>query len=185
MERTNNRKVILVALFVMLIFVLLWYYFYYKDTETRINRLRKDITRLYKFKSELPILLVRYKKAQKEFEFYSKRLPLKEEIPSLLVRLSGIIRSQDVDLLTFRPGKAHLAKNKLYYIKPINITLRATYINCGNVFEKVSTMKRLFRIVNFTLSKPKIINSKKVLVYVSFSAETYYFKGKKTEGKKK
>ncbi len=176
MEELEPKKVLIGVLIVFVLIAFFWYYFYYESTSNQISNLRSDISMLYRYKSELPVLLAKYKKAQKEFGQYSKKLPLKEEIPSLLVKLNTIIRSQDVELLSFRPGKAYLSKNKLYYIKPINISMRATYINCGSVFEKVAKMSRLFRVKDFRLSKPKIVNSKKVLINVNFSAETYYFK---------
>ncbi len=178
MEELSPKKVIVGAAIVFVLIIFLWYYFYYSDTSAKITRLRRDISRLYKYKEELPVLMAKYKNAQKEFAQYSKKLPLKEEIPTLLVKLNGIIKSQDVELLSFRPGKAYLAKSKLYYVKPINISMRATYVNCGSVFERVAKMKRLFKVKDFSLSNPKIVNSHKVLINVNFSAETYYFKGK-------
>ncbi len=178
MEELSQKKVVIAAAIIFVLIVFLWYYFYYSGTSAKIGRLRSDISRLYKYKKELPILLARYRKAQKEFAQYSKKLPLKEEIPTLLVKLNSIIKSQSVELLSFKPGRAHLSRNKLYYIKPISISMRATYVNCGSVFERVAKMKRLFRVEDFSLSDPKIINSHKVLINVNFSAETYYFKGK-------
>ncbi len=177
MEDLDPKKVFIATFVIVVLFGLIWYNFYYIDASAKIKKLRREIARLDKYKRQFPVLLARYKKAQKEFKIYSKRLPLKEEIPTLLVKLSGIIKSQDVDLISFKPGRAHLAKNKLYYIKPIKIGLKATYVNCGNVFERVAKMKRLFKVVNFTLSNPKIVNSKTVMINVNFSAETYYFKG--------
>jgi len=178
MEELSPKKVITVTAIVFVSIAFLWYYFYYTNKSAKIKRLRGEISRLYKYKDELPILMARYKKAQEEFAQYSKKLPLKEEIPTLLMKLNGIIKSQDVELLSFRPGKAYLAKNRLYYIKPINISMRATYVNCGSVFERVAKMKRLFKVKDFSLSNPKIVNSHKVLINVNFSAETYYFKGR-------
>ncbi len=178
---SNSSKIVLV-LFLIVAIAGGWYYFYYMDTSIKINNLQSSINRLSKFKRELPILRAKYKKAQEEFAVYKKELPLKEEIPSLLVKLTDIIKSKDVALMSFRPKKA-VAK-KIYYIKPIDISIVATYRNCGAVFEDVSKMKRLFKIKNFTLSNPKILNSRKVLLNIKFSAETYYIKQNKKSGKR-
>ncbi len=151
-----------------------WYYFYYMDTSKKINSLQTEINRLYKYKRELPSLRVKYKKAQAEFAAYKKELPEKEEIPSLLVKLTDIIKSKDVRLMSFTPKNA-IAKS-IYYIKPIDISIVSTYKNCGLVFEDVSKMSRLFKINNFSITSPKIVNSHKVLLNIKFSAETYYFK---------
>ncbi len=176
MEELEPKKVLIAAAIIFVLIAFVWYYFYYKNTSTQISNLKKEISRLYRYKSELPVLMAKYRKAQKEFGQYSKKLPLKEEIPTLLVKLNSIIKNQDVEFLSFRPGKAHLSKNKLYYIKPIDISMKATYVNCGSVFEKVARMSRLFKVKDFRLGEPKIVNSKKVLINVNFSAETYYFR---------
>lgn len=178
MSDLDSKKALLVALVLLVLIAFAWYNFFYKDKSMEINRLKEKIAQLSKYKRELPILLVEYKKTQKEFKVYSKRLPLKEEIPSLLVRLSGIIKKQGVDLISFKPGKAYLAKNGLYYIKPINISIKASYVRCGSVFERVAKMKRLFRVIDFTLRNPKVVSANKVLINVNFSAETYYFRRK-------
>lgn len=178
MSELDSKKALLVALILLVLIAFAWYNFFYKDKSMEINRLKEKIAELSKYKRELPVLLVQYKKAQKEFKVYSKRLPLKEEIPSLLVRLNSIIKRQGVDLLSFKPRRAYLAKNGLYYIKPINISIRASYVKCGSVFERVAKMKRLFRVIDFTLDNPKIVGTNRVLINVNFSAETYYFKGK-------
>lgn len=179
---SNGTKALLLLLLIVAI-VGVWYYFYYMDTSAKINKLNSSIERLSKFKRELPVLRVKYKKAQEEFAVYKKELPLKEEIPSLLVKLSDIIKSKDVALMSFKPKKA--VSKKIYYIKPIDISIVATYRNCGAVFEDVAKMKRLFKVKNFSLSNPKILNSQKVLLKVKFSAETYYFKQQNNATKKR
>ncbi len=174
---TSNKSKIILAILLIVIIAGAWYYFYYMDTSTKINNLQSSIEKLSKFKRELPILRIKYKKAQKEFAIYKKELPLKGEIPSLLVQLTDIIKSKDVSLMSFQPKQA--VDKKIYYVKPIDISIVATYRNCGAVFEDVSKMKRLFKVKNFSLSNPKIVNSKKVLLKIKFSAETYYFKQSK------
>ncbi|WP_022669686.1 type 4a pilus biogenesis protein PilO [Hippea alviniae] len=179
MENLDLKRM-LIGIFVGVVLVGgLWYYFYYQDTADQINRLQRDIARLLKYKEQMPVLLRKYKRVQSEFKVYSKQLPLKEEIPPLLIKLSGIIKSEGVSLLSFKPKKAIRDKSGIYYIKPISIKIRATYLECGKVFEDVSKMERLFRVKDFTISNPKIINSHKVLVDVDFSAETYYLNRKK------
>ncbi len=181
-EGMSNLSKIVLLIVIVLILAGGWYYFYYMDASTKINNLQTSINKLFKYKQELPFLRKQYKKAQQEFLTYKKELPLKEEIPSLLVQLTNIIKSKDVSLMSFKPKKA--VGKKIYYVKPINISIAATYSNCGAVFEDVSKMQRLFKIKNFSLYNPKIINSKKVLLNVKFSAETYYFKQNKRNKKR-
>ncbi|WP_025270262.1 type 4a pilus biogenesis protein PilO [Hippea sp. KM1] len=178
MKDLDFKKALVIALVGVILIGGLWYYFYYKDATAQIDRLSRDIERLYKYKRQLPKLKREYKTAQAEFKKYSSKLPLKEEIPSLLVKLNDIIKREDVVLMNFNPKNAVKSKSGLYYIKPIDIRIRSTYVNCGNVFEKVAKMDRLFKVKSFSLSSPKVINSSKVLLDVKFSAETYYFKGK-------
>jgi type IV pilus assembly protein PilO len=151
-----------------------WYYFYYIDTAKKIESLQAEVNKLSKYKRELPSLKIKYKKALAEYAVYKNELPPKEEIPSLLVKLTNIIKSKNVALMSFTPKKAK--PKDIYFIKPIDISLSATYKKCGLVFEDVSKMSRLFKVNNFSLTSPKIINSNKVLLNVKFSAETYYFK---------
>ncbi len=175
-ETPMLNKIIIVVLIVVLIFGG-WYYLYYIDSTKKINKLEKEVEKLSAYKRQLPILRVKYKKAQEEFKIYQKELPIKEEIPSLLVKLTDIIKSEDVALLSFKPKNA--VDKRIYYLKPIDIRIVSTYKNCGSVFEKVAKMKRLFKIKDFTLTSPKIVSEHRVLLNVNFSAETYYFKNKK------
>jgi len=179
MENLDFKKIIVGVVIGVILVAGLWYYFYYQDTANEINRLQRDIARLYKYQKQMPILLKRYKKVQEEFKVYSKQLPLKEEIPPLLIKLSGIIKSEGVSLVSFNPKRAIRDKSGVYFIKPISIKIKATYLECGKVFEDVSKMERLFKVKDFTISNPKLINSHTVLVDVGFSAETYYLNRKK------
>ncbi len=182
-ENTSNSSKIAVVIVIMILVGGGWYYFYYMDMAQKIDSLKREIDTLSRYKRELPVLRVKYKQAQKEFNVYKKELPLKEEIPSLLVKLTNIIKSQDVSLVAFTPGKA--IPKDLYFVKPISVRLTANYTSCGAVFEDIAHMKRLFKVVNFSLSDPKIINTHKVLLDVKFEAETYYFKNKKEPGKRR
>ncbi len=174
LNETSNLSKLILFLFIVIIIGGGWYYFYYIDASKKIDNLQAQIYKLSAFKRELPALRAKYKKAQQEFLVYKKELPLKEEIPSLLVKLTNIIKSKNVALMSFKPKNA--IEKKVYSIKPIDISITSTYKNCGAVFEDVAKMDRLFKVKNFSLSNPKIINSSKVLLNVKFSAETYYFK---------
>jgi len=177
MGEIDSKKIVLVIAG-LLILPALWYYFYFSDANTRINNLRGEIERLQQYEAKLPVLKRNYIKAKKEFMIYSAQLPLKEEIPSLLVQLNGIVRSEGVSLLSFTPYNAVLSSTKLYFIKPISISIRANYTTCGEVFERISKMKRLVKVKNFSITNPKIVNSKLVIMNINFNAETYYFNKK-------
>ncbi|WP_035588709.1 type IV pilus inner membrane component PilO [Hippea jasoniae] len=177
MGELDNKKIALIVIG-LLILPALWYYLYFSDANAKINKLRGEIERLQKYQSQLPILKRNYIKAKNEFKVYSAQLPLKEEIPSLLVQLNGIVRSEGVSLLSFSPRNAALSSSKLYYTKPIAISIKANYTTCGEVFERISKMKRLVKVKDFTINNPKIVNSKLVIMNINFNAETYYFNKK-------
>lgn len=177
LNETSNLAKIVLFLSIVIVIGGGWYYFYYMDASKKIDNLQAQIDKLSAFKKELPVLRAKYKKAQQEFLVYKKELPLKEEIPSLLVKLTNIIKSKNVVLMSFKPKKA--VEKKRFFIKPIDVSITSTYKNCGAVFEDVAKMDRLFKVKSFSLSNPKIVSSSKVLLDVKFSAETYYFKHSK------
>ncbi len=170
----NSSSRIVAIIIAILLIAGGWYYFYYMDTAQKIANLERSVKTLSRYKRQLPLLKAKYKKAQMEFNRYKKELPLKEEIPSLLVRLNNIIKSEDVSLMLFRPRPA--VPRDLYFVKPIDVNIIATYRSCGAVFEDISRMKRLFKVKNFVIGNPRIVNTHKVLLNVRFNAETYYFK---------
>ncbi len=174
-------KKVIVTILTVCLMVGLWYYFYYSSQMVKKNKLKEEIERLYIYKQQLPILEKRYVKAKEDFKKFSKILPVKQEIPSLLVNLSHIIKKENVTLLTFNP-KRDIDKGR-YVIKPISISMEGDYIQCGSVFEKISKMPRLMKVVSFSIRPVKVMNRHEVLLSMSFNAQTYYLKSKKS-GKK-
>lgn len=172
-EYTDKQKFITLAL-IVIVLAGGWYYFYYMDHSKKISSLENEVSKMLVYKQQLPKIRKEYKAVQVEFKNYEKILPVKEEIPSLLVELSAIIKSEDVSLIRFSPHSP--VDKKTYMLKPIDISVTASYNNCGAVFEKISKMKRLVRVKDFSMSSPKIVSSNNVVVNVKFNAETYYFK---------
>lgn len=172
-ESEDKQKFIILAL-IVIVLAGAWYYFFYADHSKKISSLKMEVNKMLTYKRQLPKIRKEYKVAQAKFKKYKQILPVKEEIPSLLVDLSTIIKSEDVSLIRFNPHSP--VNKKTYMLKPIDISVVANYNNCGAVFEKVSKMKRLVRVKDFSMSSPKIIGSNNVVVNVKFNAETYYFK---------
>jgi len=172
-ESEDKQKFIILAL-IVIVLAGAWYYFFYADHSKKISSLKVEVNKMLRYKRQLPKIRKEYKVAIAEFKNYKKILPLKEEIPSLLVGLSSIIKSEDVSMIRFNPHSP--VDKKIYMLKPINISVAANYNNCGAVFEKISKMKRLVKVKDFSMSSPKIVGSNNVVVNVKFNAETYYFK---------
>ena len=172
-ESEDKQKFIILSLIVIAL-AAIWYYFFYANYSRKISSLKVEVNKMLRYKRQLPKIRKEYKVAIAEFNNYKKILPLKEEIPSLLVGLSSIIKSEDVSMIRFNPHTP--VDKKIYMLKPIDISVIANYKNCGAVFEEISKMKRLVKVKDFSISSPKIVDGDNVVVNVKFNAETYYFK---------
>ena len=126
--------------------------------------------------------------AEAQFNMAMKKLPEKEEIPSLLTAISDSGQAVGLDFLLFEP-KAE--KKKEFYAEiPVAMILQGDYHNLAIFFDQVARLNRIVNIENIQMSRGKSKGKSKSgnKLTVNCTAVTYKFidePPKKTSKKKK
>ena len=179
-----QRIAICVAVVVVVVGVFV--YFLYMPKYKEIGKLKEDITQQEELLAKTKQNAAQFAKYQKlmeekqaEFNVVSRALPLKREIPSLLINISQYGKDAGLEFLLFKP---QAEKKKNFYAEiPVQMNLSGTYHNLGVFFDKLAGMNRIVNINRFDL-KGKGSN-----LSISCVAATYKFiesSGEKTKGKK-
>ena len=137
--------------------------------EKQSNSLEKKLDVAQKKASQLKSYQEKLENAKLEFKVVTKKLPEKQEIPSLLSSISQSGRDAGLDILLFRPLPE---RDKDFYAEiPVSITVKGSYQNVALFFDKVS---RLNRIVNIDDIKMRAAKGAEELT-TSCTAITYRF----------
>ncbi|MGB9498747.1 MAG: type 4a pilus biogenesis protein PilO [Dissulfuribacterales bacterium] len=180
-----QRIAICVAVVVVVVGVFV--YFLYMPKYKEIGQLKKDITRQEELLAKTKQNARQFAKYQKlmaekqaEFNVVSRALPLKREIPSLLINISQYGKDAGLEFLLFKP---EAEKKKNFYAEiPVQMNLSGTYHKLGVFFDKLASMNRIVNINRFDL---KGNGSSLSILCV---AETYRFiesSGEEPKGKKR
>jgi len=179
-----QRIAICVAVVVVMVGVFV--YFLYMPKYKEIGKLKESIVQqeaLLKKTKQNAAQFEKYQKLmaekQAEFNVVSRALPLKREIPSLLINVSQYGKDAGLEFLLFKP-KAEVRKN-FYAEIPVQMTLAGTYHELGVFFDKLASMNRIVNINRFDL------NGSSSSLSISCVAATYKFiesSGEEPKGKK-
>ena len=158
-----QRIVISVVIFGLLIggFV----YFLYWPKFERINRLNTDLKKLEqkletakRNAKDLKQFQAKMKEAEAQFQMAMKKLPEKEEIPSLLSSISNSGQQVGLEFLLFEPKPE---KKKEFYAEiPVAMNIKGDYHNLALFFDQVARLSRIVNIQNIQMSSAKEKNSK-------------------------
>ncbi len=128
------------------------------------------------------------KEAEAQFKLAMKKLPEKEEIPSLLTSISDSGQQVGLDFLLFEP-KPERAK-EFYAEIPVAMSITADYHNLAIFFDQVARLSRIVNIRDIRIDHTKSKNSNELSTRCT--AVTYKFietppkkKSKKKSRKKK
>ncbi len=178
---------IAICVAVVVVVVGIFVYFLYMPKYEEIGKLKKDITAqeaLLKKTKQNAAQFVKYQKLmeekQAEFNVVSRALPIKREIPSLLINISQYGKAAGLEFLLFEP-KAEKKKN-FYAEIPVQMKLSGTYHELGVFFDKLASMNRIVNINRFDLEGSSSNLS------ISCVAATYKFiesSGEEPKSKKK
>lgn len=135
-------------------------YFLYWPKYEQINRLNVKLDKLEKKLAtakrnakDLKKFQAKMKEAEVEFQKAMKKLPEKEEIPSLLSSISDSGQQVGLEFLLFEP-KAE--KKKEFYAEiPVAMNIKGDYHNLALFFDKVARLSRIVNIHNI-----QIVNAK-------------------------
>ncbi len=164
-------------------------YFLYWPKFEQINRLNTQLEKLEdKLKTakrnakDLNKFKAKMKEAEAQFQMAMKKLPEKEEIPSLLSSISNSGQQVGLEFLLFEP-KAE--KRKEFYAEiPVAMNIKGDYHNLALFFDQVARLSRIVNIQNIQMTSGKGKNRKDL--NTKCMAVTYKFVEKSTKvGKKK
>lgn len=153
------QRILISSIFFVLVVGTFIYFFYWPKFE-KIASLKTNLTKLeQKLKiakrnaADLQKFQAKMKEAETQFNMAMKKLPEKEEIPSLLTAISDSGQAVGLDFLLFAP-KAE--KKKEFYAEiPVAMSLRGDYHNLAIFFDQVARLNRIVNIENIQMSLAK------------------------------
>ena len=194
LEKLNKVQRILIstAIFGLLIggFIYLSYWPKYED----INRLSSELEKLeekletaMKNAADLDKFKAKMSEAESQFQMAMKKLPEKEEIPSLLASISNSGQQVGLEFQLFEP-KAE--KKKEFYAEiPVVINVKGDYHNTALFFDQVARLPRIVTIENIQMSpikgKSRELSTKCMAVTYKFLEQSEQNKNSAKNKKKK
>ena len=188
------QRILISAVFFMLLVGVSIYFFFWPKFE-KINSLTADLKELEKKlttakrnAADLKKFQAKMKEAEAQFKLAMKKLPEKEEIPSLLTSISDSGQQVGLDFLLFEP-KPERAK-EFYAEIPVAMSIMADYHNLAIFFDQVARLSRIVNIRDIRIDHTKSKDSNELSTRCT--AVTYKFietppkkKSKKKSRKKK
>jgi type IV pilus assembly protein PilO len=152
--------------------------------DTELKKLEKKLQTAKRNAKDLKKFQAKMKEAEAQFRMAMKKLPEKEEIPSLLSSISNSGQRVGLEFLLFEP-KAE--KKKEFYAEiPVAMNIKGDYHNLAIFFDQVARLSRIVNIKNIQMSRSKDKNSSDLSTRCM--AVTYKFvdePAKKKKNKKK
>ncbi len=153
-----QRIAISVALFSLLAggfiyFLFLPKYEQIKRLNTQLEQLEKKLDIAKRNAKDLKEFQAKMKEAEAQFKMAMKKLPEKEEIPSLLSSISLSGKQVGLEFLLFEPKGE---KKKEFYAEiPVAMNIKGDYHNLAVFFDQVARLSRIVNIQNIQISRPK------------------------------
>ena len=135
-----------------------------KEIEKKLTTAKRNAADLNKFQAKM-------KEAEAQFKLAMKKLPEKEEIPSLLTSISGSGQPVGMDFLLFEPKPEKL--KEFYAEIPVALSIKADYHNLTKFFDQVARLSRIINIRDIKIGLTKSKNSKEL--NTRCTAVTYKF----------
>lgn len=179
-ENLSKVQRILISSVFFILTVGIFIYFFYWPKFEKIASLKTDLTKLeQKLKTakrnaeDLKKFQAKMKEAEAQFNMAMKKLPEKEEIPSLLTAISDSGQAVGLDFLLFEP-KAE-KKKEFYAELPVAMSLRGDYHNLAIFFDQVARLNRIVNIEDIQMSLAKGKGASTRELTAKCTAVTYKF----------
>jgi len=186
---SKAQRIIISSIIFVLLVAIFGYFFYWPKFEqigsltTKIAGLEKKLATAKRNAAQLPKYRAEMKEKQARFNMAMKKLPEKEEIPSLLTSISDAGQAVGLDFLLFQPRNE---KKKEFYAEiPVAISLRGDYHNLAVFFDQVARLNRIVNIENITMSRAKSKGKSDGELTAKCTAVTYKFIDEPPPKKKK
>jgi len=120
---------------------------------TELDQLEKKLTTAKKNAADLEKFQAKMKEAESQFQMAMKKLPEKEEIPSLLASISSSGQQVGLEFLLFEPKPE---KKKEFYAEiPVVMNIVGDYHNTAIFFDQVARLPRIVTIENIQMIPAK------------------------------
>ena len=117
-----------------------------KELEKKLTTAKRNAVDLKEFQAKM-------KEAEAQFKMAMKKLPEKEEIPSLLTSISDSGQQVGLDFLLFEPRPE---KRKEFYAEiPVAMSIKADYHNLAIFFDQVARLSRIVNIRDIQIGQAK------------------------------
>ena len=153
-----------------------------------LKELEKKLTTAKRNAADLKEFQAKMKEAEAQFKMAMKKLPEKEEIPSLLASISDSGQQVGLEFLLFQPKGE---KKKEFYAEiPVSMNIKGDYHNLALFFDQVARLSRIVNIRNIQMTRAgggnsTVINTKCMAVTYKFIETPPKKKSKKSKKKKK
>ena len=152
-ENATKREKFLVIFVSILVPIFLFYQFYYTQAKKKIDTLREDIKKLdleikryEKLVTKIKFLETQMKQRQEFLNRVKKILPSQKEIPDVLKRISDVAKENNLEVITFRPGK-EIPQN-YYHIIPLDMEIEGRFNNVIKFLNDIESLQRLIVLNN-------------------------------------
>ncbi len=119
----------------------------------KLDQLEKKLQVAKKNAADLKKFQAKMNEAEAQFKMAMKKLPEKEEIPSLLASISNSGQQVGLEFLLFEPKPE---KKKEFYAEiPVAMNIKGDYHNLALFFDQVARLSRIVNIQNIQMSPGK------------------------------
>ncbi|MFA5146053.1 MAG: type 4a pilus biogenesis protein PilO [Candidatus Omnitrophota bacterium] len=165
----KNKKQTMIFGSLVLVFVIVAYF--YLLIGPQVTRLTESLSAMGKMMADINTAEALIKKKalfvknieeyKGKVDFYEKRLPAQQEIPSLLENLSRIAQEANVKILGITPLSASLKdqqaqKDKIYNEIPILISAKSGYHELGVFLSDLENADRFMKVVDIEIKANKV-----------------------------
>ena len=153
-----QRILISTAIFGLIVggFIYLLYWPKYETIsrlETDLDKLEAKLATAKKNAADLEKFQAKMREAESQFQMAMKKLPEKEEIPSLLASISSSGQHVGLEFLLFEPKPE---KKKEFYAEiPVVMNILGDYHNTALFFDQVARLPRIVTIENIQMTPAK------------------------------
>ena len=124
---------------------------------TNLDKLEKKLATAKRNARDLKKFQAKMKEAEAKFQMAMKKLPEKQEIPSLLSSISDSGQQVGLEFLLFEPKAER--KKEFYAEIPVAMNIKGDYHNLAVFFDKVARLSRIVNIQNIQIANSKDKNS--------------------------
>ncbi len=127
------------------------------NLNSNLKKLQKKLETAKRNAKDLKKFQVKMKEAEAQFRLAMKKLPEREEIPSLLSSISNSGQRVGLEFLLFEPKAER--KKEFYAEIPVAMNIKGDYHNLAAFFDQVARLSRIVNIKNIQMTRSKGKNS--------------------------